>query len=124
MVREKSFRIRDSHLFVREAGSGFPVLLLHGNPDSSDVWDDVIPHLSEDYRCITPDLPGLGRSKAPPDFDFSFENLGRVVEEIVDALGVSTPLHLVAHDFGGAFGMAWAVLRPDRVRTITIINHP
>ncbi len=109
---------------MTENGTGTPVLLLHGNPDSADIWDDLVSRLRDSYRCIAPDLPGFGRSSVTRNFDFSFESLGRFVEEAVEAIGVTDPVHLVAHDFGGAFGMAWAIIHPERVRTITVINHP
>jgi pimeloyl-ACP methyl ester carboxylesterase len=111
-------------VFFKECGVGEPVLFVHGNPDSADIWDDVIPALQERYRCIAIDLPGFGRSKAPRDFDCSFENLGRFLGAFVERLGVEQTVNLVAHDFGGAFAMAWAAMQPERIRRIVVINHP
>lgn len=116
--------IQGVDVFVRERGAGEPVLFLHGNPDSADIWDEVIATSGEKFRCIAIDLPGFGRSVAPDDFDCSFGNLGRFIDGLVGALGVDRPLNLVAHDFGGAFAMAWAALFPDKVRRQVVINHP
>lgn len=116
--------VQGVEVFVRERGAGEPVLFLHGNPDSADVWDPVIASSKKRFRCIAIDLPGFGRSAAPDDFDCSFGNLGRFVDEVVGALGIDRPLNVVAHDFGGAFAMAWAALFPDKVRRQVVINHP
>ncbi len=113
-----------TQLFVKEQGTGAPLLFLHGNPDTADVWDEVIHRLHPLYRCIAPDLPGFGRSAALPDRDASFESLGEFVDHLLEAAGVDLPLNLVTHDFGGAFGMAWAAQHPDKVRRLVIINHP
>lgn len=111
-------------VFVKDQGTGPPVLFLHGNPDTADIWDGVVSHMQEQHRCIAPDLPGFGRSAALRDFDYSFENLGRFLDELVAGAYITLPLNLVTHDFGGAFGIAWAVQQPDKVRRIVVINHP
>ena len=119
-----SIAVQGVEVFVKDSGSGEPVLLLHGNPDSADLWDDVIARLQGRYRCLAIDLPAFGRSRAPRGFDCSFENLGRFVDGVVEEIGIAEPLILVAHDFGGAFAMAWAAMHPQRVRRIVAINHP
>lgn len=116
--------VQDVEVFVRESGDGEPVLFLHGNPDSADIWNDVILRLQGKYRCIAIDLPGFARTKTPRDFDYSFENLGQFLNELVERLGIITPLSVVAHDLGGAFAMAWAAMHPPKVRRIVVINHP
>jgi pimeloyl-ACP methyl ester carboxylesterase len=111
-------------VFVKVQGAGTPVLFLHGNPDTGDLWDGVVARLQHRQRCIVPDLPGFGRSVPPSDFDCSFENLGHFLDKLVDGVDAALPLNLVTHDFGGAFGMAWAAQHPDKVRRIVVINHP
>jgi len=110
-------------VFVRDSGSGEPILFVHGNPDSADIWDGVVAGLADKYRCIAIDLPGFARSKAPDDFDYSLENMARFIEGVVSGLAIQGPINLVAHDFGGAFAMAWAITHPDKVRRIVVINH-
>ncbi|HEY9825288.1 MAG TPA: alpha/beta fold hydrolase [Stenomitos sp.] len=119
-----SLIVQGVDVFVRESGCGEPILFLHGNPDSADLWNDIIFQLHESYRCIAIDLPGFGRTKAPQDFDYSFENLGDFVNALVESLNITTPLNVVAHDFGGAFAMSWAARNPQKVRSIVVINHP
>ncbi len=117
-------RVGGADVFVKDQGAGTPVLFLHGNPDTADVWDGVVSHLQQYHRCIAPDLPGFGRSAAPRDFNCSFENLGIFIDELVEGVGAALPLNLVTHDFGGAFGMAWAIQHAEKVRRIVVINHP
>ena len=116
--------VQGVEVFVRESGRGEPILFLHGNPDSADLWQDVIARLENQYRCIAIDLPGYGRSKAPREFDVSIENLGLFVDDVVASIGVTEPINLVAHDFGGAFATAFASMHPNKVRRLVIINHP
>ena len=109
---------------LRDEGAGSPTLLLHGVPETADVWNGVISHLRPHYRCLAPDLPGFGRSRAPRDFDTSFENLGRFVDGLVEAIGITEPVNLVDHDYGGAFGMAWAARHPEKVRRLVVMGNP
>ncbi len=109
-------------VYLKDQGAGPPILFLHGNPDSADLWDGLIDLLSPRFRCLAPDLPGFGRSAAPPDFDCSLDNLARFVDGLVSALGIGEPLNLVMHDFGGPFGLAWAIRRHWKVRRIVAIN--
>ncbi len=108
------------HLIDR--GTGPPALFLHGNPDTAELWGGVVSRLDDSYRCLAPDLPGFGRSAVAGDFDCSLESMARFVDELVESTGVETPLNLVVHDFGGPFGLSWAVSNPHKVRRIAIIS--
>lgn len=113
--------------FVRDRGQGPPILFLHGNPDSADLWDGVVAELEAGFRCLAPDLPGFGRSAVPDGFDFGLPAMARWVDGVVGELAIDEPacrgpLHLVLHDFGGPFGLAWAVEHPARVGRIVAIN--
>lgn len=101
---------------------GPPVLLLHGIPDSADIWNGVIPHLRGHYRCVAPDLPGFGRSTAPKDFDYSLDGMADFVDRLLAAINLRTPVHLVVHDIGGPFGLSWALRQPHKVRSVTVMN--
>lgn len=105
-----------------DQGQGAPTLLLHGNPDSSEVWGGVIPKLSGHVRCIAPDLPGFGLSTAPGDFDYSLDGMAAFVDRFVTALGITEPLNLVVHDIGGPFGLAWVVKHPEKVLSVVVMN--
>ena len=106
---------------VAEAGTGPVVLLLHGNPDTHTVWSPVIDRLAPAHHCVAPDLPGFGKSTAPPDFDCSLENQGAWVAGLVDALGLRR-VHLVVHDVGGPYGLAFASKHAERIASLTIFN--
>jgi pimeloyl-ACP methyl ester carboxylesterase len=103
-------------------GAGPPVLMLHGNPDTLHCWRGVIARLRGSNRCHAIDLPGFGGSTAPPDFDCSLAGQAAFIDQTVNALAISEPLHLVMHDIGGICGLAWAIEHPDRVRSIAITN--
>ncbi len=108
---------------VFEAGpEGAPrVVFLHGNPDTHIVWDAVVSRLASTHRCIAPDLPDFGSSIAPPDFDVSLEGQSRWVSALFDALDLDRA-HLVVHDIGGTFGLAFATEHASRLRSLTILN--
>lgn len=114
--------VQNVRVYYVDKGSGPPILFLHGVPDTADVWSDVITGLSKGYRCLAPDLPGFGRSIAPPGFDCSLANRARFINELVEALGIDVPLNLVVHDLGGPYGLAWAVKHPEKVNRIAIMN--
>ncbi len=114
--------VADSRVYYRDEGSGPPILFLHGNPDSADLWNGVIAHLRGEFRCLAPDLPGFGRSQAPPTFDGSLEQEAAWVDGLVTALGISEPINLVGHDFGGHFALAWAIRHPAKVRRLAVSN--
>lgn len=109
----------DAH--VAEAGDGPTIVLLHGNPDTHAVWGPVVSHLAAEHRCIAPDLPGFGGSHAPEDFDFSLRNQGAFVRDLLSALELER-VHLVVHDVGGPYGLAFAAEHPKRIETLTIFN--
>ena len=115
-------RIGGAEIHVRETGAGQPVLFLHGNPDSGYMWSGVIERMGGGFRCIAPDLPAFGRSGVPTTFDPSLDGMANFLEEIGAAVGISAPVDLVGHDFGGIFGLAWAIRNPARVRRLVLTN--
>jgi pimeloyl-ACP methyl ester carboxylesterase len=108
--------------YVRDTTAGSPVLFLHGNPDTGELWNGVIRTLGTRLRCLAPDLPGFGGSEVPADFEYSLDGLAAWVGALTRALDISRPLDLVVHDFGGLFGLAWAVRHPQHVRRLVIMN--
>jgi pimeloyl-ACP methyl ester carboxylesterase len=114
--------VQGKSIFVDEQGSGTPTLFLHGNPDSSILWRDVIAGMKSRFRCIAPDLPGFGHSDVPAGIKFSLDEMADFIDQLLIALKVSEPVNLVVHDFGGPFGLAWAVKHPQKVRAIAVMN--
>ena len=98
------------------------VVLLHGFPDASYAWRDVIPELSRDHRVIAPDLRGYGGTDKPKK-GYELDTLGNDVVELLDALGLDT-VDLVGHDWGAAITWTAAYLAPERFSSITVLNVP
>lgn len=107
---------------VHTWGTGPPVVLLHGVPDTGRSWALLASRLAQRYRCIAPDLPGFGGSDRPAWFGASLDDMARWCDEVIEAVVPDTPVDLVLHDFGGPFGLAWAVRHPARVRRIVVMN--
>ncbi|MEM9067304.1 MAG: alpha/beta fold hydrolase [Myxococcota bacterium] len=113
----------DGHrIFVREEGSGAPVLLLHGVPSSSFLYRKVGPLIAaRGFRAISFDFLGVGLSDKPADADYDWHALARFLGRLVEVLELPA-VHLVVHDIAGPIGMEWAIQHPDRVRSITVMN--
>ena len=108
--------------FVREEGDGPPVLCLHGVPVSSYLYRKVLPELADrGCRGIAYDLPGLGFTDRPEDFDYSWSGLAVWSADLVEALDLDR-LHLVVHDIGGPVGLLLAEHLGERVRSLTVLN--
>jgi pimeloyl-ACP methyl ester carboxylesterase len=112
-------------LYVEEHGEGVPVLMLHGWPDSARLWRHQVPVLAgHGYRVITPDLRGFGRSEQPGEVrSYGLRNVVGDITGLLDALEVPAA-HVIGHDWGGAVAWLTAIMRPDRVRTLTAISSP
>lgn len=108
--------------FVREEGQGEPVLCIHGIPASSFLYRKVLPVLARrGLRAIAPDLPGLGLSERPEDFDYTWTGHGAWCAAAVDELGLGR-FHLVVHDYGGPIGFELCARMSQRIRSLTILN--
>lgn len=108
-----------------EEGSGDPVVLLHGNPTSSYLWREVIPHLAPLGRCIAPDLVGMGDSDplpGPGPMRYSFAEHRRHLDALLEQLGVRERVTLVVHDWGSGLGFDWARRHPDAVAGIAYME--
>ncbi|MEU8122798.1 haloalkane dehalogenase [Spirillospora sp. NPDC049024] len=103
-----------------ESGSGDPVVFLHGNPTSSYLWRNVIPHVSDLGRCLAPDLVGMGRSGPAPAYRFA--DHARHLDAWFDAMGLTADVTLVLHDWGSALGFHWAARNPGRVKAIAYME--
>lgn len=114
--------VQGAEIHFTDTGKGTPVLFLHGIPDSGAVWEPVVEVVGESYRCIVPDLPGFGLSAVPRGFKVTLRDMAGFIDAFLAALGVDQPVHLVVHDIGGPYGLAWAVAYPEKVRSITIMN--
>ncbi|MBX2801014.1 MAG: haloalkane dehalogenase [Myxococcales bacterium] len=113
--------VLDSEMAYVDEGSGAPVVLLHGNPTSSYLWRNVIPHLVADgRRVIAPDLIGMGDS-GKPDIGYRFADHVRYVDAFVAALELRD-VTWVLHDWGGGIGFDHAMRHADDVRGIAFFE--
>jgi len=111
----------DVNLHYVTAGDGFPVVLLHGWPQSWYEWRHIIPHLAERYHVIAPDLRGLGDSSRPLR-GYDKRTVGHDIWRLVhDRLGLRS-FFLVGHDWGGPTAYAIAAAHPDAVRKLVVLD--
>jgi pimeloyl-ACP methyl ester carboxylesterase len=125
VVEYKTVKIDGLDIFYREAGprDAPTVLLLHGFPTSSHMFRNLIPSLADHYHVIAPDYPGFGNSSMPnvDEFDYTFDNLARVVEKLIQELGVDK-YSMYLMDYGAPVGFRLAVKHPERVESLIIQN--
>ena len=104
-------KVLDREMAYVEAGQGDPIVFLHGNPTSSYLWRNVIPHLEPLGRCIAPDLIGMGDSDKLPNSgpgSYRFVEQRGYLDALLESLGVRERVTLVIHDWGSALGFDWA----------------
>lgn len=97
------------------------VVFIHGNPGSSEDWRDLLGQVGAFARAVAPDMPGYGQADKPKDFDYTVEGYARHLDGILTQMGVHRA-HLVLHDFGGPWGLAWAAQHPERLASVVLIN--
>lgn len=114
--------VRGTEIAYVDAGSGDPVVFLHGNPTSSYLWRNVIPHVEPYARCLAPDLVGMGSSGAAPDGSYRFVDHRQYVDEWFETVGLTDNVTLVVHDWGSGLGFDWARRHPDRVAAIAYME--
>jgi len=108
-----------------EMGEGDPIVFLHGNPTSSYLWRNVMPHLAGQGRCLAPDLIGMGDSEKLPASGpdrYRFVEHREYVDGFLDAVGARSDVTLVVHDWGSALGFDWANRHRDAVRGLAYME--
>ncbi len=122
---KKFEQVNGARLAYVESGAGRPMVFLHGNPTSSYLWRNIVPPLAEHFRCIAPDLVGMGDSdKLPGDAPdrYSFFEHQRYLDGFLAVLQLDQPMILVVHDWGSALGFDFARRHPERVRAIAYME--
>src|SRR5262249_21707913 len=97
------------------------IVFVHGNPGPADDWRELLTRAGGLGRAIAPDMPGYGRADKPKDFNYSVDGYAGHLAALLDQLGI-TRAHIVAHDFGGPWALAWAARRPGAFASATLIN--
>ncbi|MCH8919577.1 MAG: haloalkane dehalogenase [Chloroflexi bacterium] len=116
----KYIEVHGSKMHYVEEGAGDPVLFLHGNPTSSYLWRNVIPHVSPLARCIALDLIGMGKSDKP-DIEYRFFDHSKYVEGFIEALGLRN-ITFVIHDWGSALGFHYARRHEDNTKGLAFME--
>ena len=122
---KKHIEVLGSKLAYVEVGSGDPIVFLHGNPTSSYLWRNIIPHLEAAGRCIAPDLIGQGDSDKLEDSGpdrYRFVEHRRYLDALLEALGVERNVTFVIHDWGSGLGFDWANRHRDAVKGIAYME--
>lgn len=101
---------------------GRPVVFLHGNPTSSYLWRNIIPHVPGTHRCLAPDLAGMGNSGPMPGGGYRFADHRKVMDAWFEAMELTHDVTLVIHDWGSALGFDWARRHPERVSAIAYME--
>ncbi|KAK4062903.1 hypothetical protein Trihar35433_8698 [Trichoderma harzianum] len=101
--------------------SNTTALFLHGNPTSSYLWRNIIPHVSEQVRCVAPDLVGMGAS-SKPSISYRFAEHARYLGGFIDQVLPKGKVILVIQDWGSALGFDWAFRHQDRVAGLVFME--
>ena len=112
--------VKGSRIHYVEEGSGDPILFLHGNPTSSYLWRNIMPHVQGHGRCIAMDLIGMGKSDKP-DIGYSFFDHSKYVEGFIEQLGLQN-ITLVIHDWGSALGFHYAMRNERNMKGLAFME--
>jgi haloalkane dehalogenase len=122
---KKTAEVHGRRIAYVEVGSGDPIVFQHGNPTSSYLWRNIIPHLEDLGRCIAMDLVGMGDSEKLPDSgpaSYTLVEHRRYFDGLLEALGVDERVTFVVHDWGSALGFDWANRHRDAVKGIAYME--
>ena len=116
----KYVEVLGSRMHYVDEGVGDPVMFLHGQPTSSYLWRNIIPHVAPVARCVAPDLIGMGKSDKP-DIEYRFFDHLRYVEGFIAEMGL-TNITLVIHDWGSALGFQYAKAHESNVKGLAFME--
>src|SRR5262249_43922553 len=117
----------DTEISYVDTGRGDPIVFLHGNPTSSYLWRNVIPHVTSLGRCLAPDMVGMGQSGSSPTRSYRFVDQARYLDAWFEALGLTRNVVLVVHDWGSAYGFYRASRFPAQIQAVAYFEafvHP
>jgi pimeloyl-ACP methyl ester carboxylesterase len=119
----RTVNVNGLNIFYREAGprSGPALLLLHGLPSSSRMFQPLLTRLSDSIHMVAPDYPGFGHSDwpDPKEFSYTFDHIAQVMDGFTEALGISHYV-LYMQDYGGPVGFRMALAHPERVQALIV----
>lgn len=122
----KQYQVVDGkRIAFHERGDGGAIVFLHGNPTSSYLWRNVVPHVADMGRCIVPDLIGMGDSDKLDDSgrdSYSYTEHRHYLDGFFEQIDLGEPVICVLHDWGVALGIEWARRHPERVKGIAYME--
>ncbi len=118
----KKVSVLDTEIAYVDTGQGDPIVFLHGNPTSSYLWRNVIPHLEQSAHCLAPDLVGMGNSGKSTNGSYRFVDHSKHLDAWLDAVELKANVTFVVHDWGSALGFHWARRYPDRIKGIAYME--
>src|SRR5580698_2362902 len=123
LVSYRTVMVEGVSIFYREAGpKGAPIiLLLHGLPSSSRMFQPLLTRLADNYHLVAPDYPGFGHSDwpDPKQFNYTFDHIAQLMNDFTQALGLSR-YTLYMQDYGGPVGFRMALAHPERVQALIV----
>ena len=111
----KRIQVLDTQMSYVDTGQGTPIVFLHGNPTSSYLWRNIIPHVNGGARCLAPDLVGMGDSGKMPSGTYRFTEHSRYLDAWFNTLGLDSNVALVCQDWGSALAFHWVRRHPEKV---------
>ena len=117
--------VRGSQMAYLEAGTGDPIIFLHGNPTSSYLWRNIIPFLEEIGWCIAPDLIGMGYSDKLPEKEidsYKLVNHIQYLNEFLEKLNINQNVVIIAHDWGGPLAFNWLQNHPEAAKGVSFME--
>lgn len=119
---EHDVQVGEHRVRYLEAGTGEPLVLVHGFTGSKENWLPLMRLLKGRYRVIAPDLPGWGESHRQPNGDYGFAAQGRRLGDFLDAVAPGQAVHVVGHSMGGGIAAVWAGLAPLSLRRLVLLD--
>lgn len=120
-VETLTVKVGDDKIFLRKAGKGPPVLLLHGGACDSADWEETMVPLSDSYTFYAPDLVGYGLSDRNRD-GYYLSDFTKSTNGLIEVLGLESPLIIVGHSIGGRVALDIALEYPEKVRKLALID--
>ena len=120
-IEKKTVKVLGKNMAYVEKGEGDPIIFQHGNPTSSYLWRNIIPHLENQGKCIAIDLIGMGDSdklEDEGDNTYSYHVHKKYFDACLKELGIKDDITFVIHDWGSALGFNWAYNNKNSVRGI------
>ena len=124
-MKKKFIKINNKKMAYAEMGVGDPIIFQHGNPTSSYLWRNIMPHLKDMGRCIAVDLIGMGDSEKLENSNansYLYEEQRAYLFDAWNKLGIKDNVTMILHDWGSVLGFDWAYQNPDSMKGIAYME--